>query len=72
MPLSLSDSELQIVLQAASPLQPRDRDQFLRDCAAEPSRYSEIGVSIVARVTAKLQRHHLTAPRLHGRNSNYG
>jgi hypothetical protein len=34
-PLSLSDSELQAILAACKPLQPRDRDAFLRDVANE-------------------------------------
>ena len=48
--ISLSNSELQIVLTAAKPIHPRDRDQFLRDCAAELSRFEVLGVGIVSRV----------------------
>jgi hypothetical protein len=42
MPLSLNDDELRIVMSAATPIQPRDRDQFLRAVAAgpTPSRWS--------------------------------
>jgi hypothetical protein len=31
--ISLSDDELQILMSAAKPLQPQQRDQFLRDVA---------------------------------------
>jgi hypothetical protein len=57
MPLSLSDDELAIVMQAAAPLLPRDRDEFLRDVAVELSRYVELGPGIVGRVVAKLRQH---------------
>ena len=63
MPLSLSDSELQIVMEAARPTPPRDRDQFLRDVAVELSKYPELGAGIIARVVGRLQRQHLNAPR---------
>lgn len=33
--ISLSDSELQIVMEAARPIPARDRDAFLRDVAVE-------------------------------------
>jgi hypothetical protein len=58
---SLTDDE-RIVMEAARPIPPRDRDQFLRDVAAELAKYSELGPGIIGRVTAKLQRQHL-APR---------
>jgi hypothetical protein len=34
-PVSLSDSELAAIMHACRPLQPRDRDRFLKDIAAE-------------------------------------
>jgi hypothetical protein len=34
-PIHLSDDELTAVMNACRPLQPRDRDQFLKDIAAE-------------------------------------
>jgi hypothetical protein len=60
--LALSDDELQIVMTAAAPLQPHQRSAFLADVAAELSRYEVIGVGVVSRVAAKLQRAHLNAP----------
>jgi len=61
--ISLSDSELQIVLTAAKPLAPQLRAQFLRDCAAELARYPEVGPGVIHRVVGKLQQQHLNAPR---------
>jgi hypothetical protein len=63
MPISLSDDELAAVMAAAAPIHPRERDQFLRDVAAELSKHLEIGPGVVGRVTAKIQRQHL-APRM--------
>jgi hypothetical protein len=58
MPLSLSNEELKVVMDAAAPLHPVERDAFLRlvanalaDCPPE-----RIGVGLVARVTSELQR----------------
>jgi hypothetical protein len=67
MPISLSDSELAAVMEAARPIPARDRDQFLRDVASELARYPEIGDGIIHRVTAKIQREHL-APRRYAHN----
>ena len=54
MPISLSNSELAAIMEAARPISPRDRDAFLRDVAAE---------CIVGRVTSRLQREHATLPQ---------
>lgn len=61
--LALSDDELQIVMSAAAPIRPADRDQFLRDCASELSKFEVIGPGIIARVAAKVQREHMNPPR---------
>jgi hypothetical protein len=61
--ISLSDAELAAVMEAARPIPARDRDQFLRDCAAELSKYPEIGPGIVSRITSRLQREYLNGPR---------
>ena len=37
-------------LAAARPLQPHERDQFLRDVAEQLARYQEVGPGIVSRV----------------------
>jgi hypothetical protein len=60
--ISLSDSELSAVMEAAKPLDPRLRSAFLNDVVTELAKYPELGPGIVHRVTAKLQRAHL-APR---------
>jgi hypothetical protein len=69
--ISLSDSELAAVMEAARPIPPRDRDQFLRDVAAELARYPELGPGIIGRVTAKIQRQHLNAPSIRSVGSKW-
>jgi len=64
MPLSFSDDELMAVMEAARPIDPRCRDQFLRDVAAELAKYELLGPGIVGRVVAKVQRAHLSPPSL--------
>ena len=59
---SLSDDEMSAVMEAARPIPARDRDQFLRDVAAELKKHLEIGPGVVGRTVARLQRQHL-APR---------
>lgn len=63
MPLALSDDELAAIMDAAKPLQPHQRDQFLREVADELAKHELIGPGIVSRVASRLQRQHLTAPR---------
>jgi hypothetical protein len=62
--ISLSDDELRIVMEAARPIPARDRDQFLRDVAAELAKYPELGPGVVGRVVAKIQRQPLNPPSL--------
>jgi hypothetical protein len=50
-------------LKAARPIPARERDQFLRDCAAELAKYPEPGPGIIGRVCSRLQRQHLNGPR---------
>jgi hypothetical protein len=66
MPLSLSDAELTAVMDAAAPIPRRDRDQFLRDVAAELARYPELGPGIVGRVVREVQRRYFDPPQFHG------
>jgi hypothetical protein len=40
--ISLSDSELAAVMAAARPIDPRERDAFLRDVVAELAKYPEL------------------------------
>ena len=70
--ISLSDDELRIVMDAAAPVHPRERDQFLRDVVAELEKHLEIGPGIVGRVTAKIQRQHLAPRTGHNVGSKYG
>ena len=60
--ISLSDDELRIVMDAAAPIHPRDRGQFLRDVAAELAKYPELGPGVIGRVVAKVQKQHLNPP----------
>ena len=71
MPLSLSDSELQIAMTAAAPIPPHHRDQFLRDVVGELEKHPEIGAGIIGRVCAKVQKQHLNPPALRGHNAKY-
>jgi hypothetical protein len=69
--LALSDDELGIVMTAAKPLQPRDRGAFLADVASELSKYEVVGVGIIGRVVAKVQREHLAPRTGHNVGSRY-
>jgi len=67
-PISLTDSELDAVMNAARPRSPRDRDRFLRQIAEaivalpEPER----GDGSVARAIRSVWRAHYDAPDLRG------
>jgi hypothetical protein len=63
-PISLTDSELQAVMDAARPLQPRDRDRFLRAVAQAITELPEIGPGSVHRAIASVWRQHYDAPDL--------
>ena len=64
MPLVLSDDELRIILEAATPIRPQDRDQFLRDVADQLAHYREIRLGVVGRVCKELQRRHQRRAKL--------
>jgi hypothetical protein len=60
-------------MDAARPLQPHQRDAVLRECASELSKSELLGVGIVSRITARLQRECLNGPRdLCGIGGKYG
>jgi hypothetical protein len=61
-PLALSDSELEVVMTLAAPIDPAMRDPFLRAVAIELGRYSAeaIGPGLISRVGRELQRQFLT------------
>jgi hypothetical protein len=64
--LSLSDSELDVLMNLAAPLDPLMRDPFLRAVAIELGRYqpAEIGPGLLNRVGRKLQRQYMGTPSL--------
>jgi hypothetical protein len=63
-PIHLSDSELQAVIDACKPLQPRDRDAFLKDVAQEIAALPMRGDGAIHRVIATVQRRHWDPPHL--------
>jgi hypothetical protein len=63
-PIRLTDSELDAVMNAARPLQPRDRDAFLRDVANELAAVPVLGDGAVHRAIAVVQRRHWDPPDL--------
>jgi hypothetical protein len=63
-PISLSDSELTAVMDAATPLQPRDRDRFLKGVAHAIAELPERGPGSVYRAIASVWRQHFDAPDL--------
>ena len=62
-PLSLSDDQMTAVMNAAAPLLPGDRSQFLLE-VAQALQGCEIGDELVGRVAAETQRKYLTPPDL--------
>jgi len=71
-PLALNDDELAALMDCARPLHPRDRAEFLREAAAELSKFEVIGVGVIHRVCSRLQRAHLNPPRYLNGVSKYG
>jgi hypothetical protein len=63
-PIHLSDDELTAVMNACRPLQPRDRDQFLKDIAAELASLPMLGDGAVHRAIVSVQRRHFDPPDL--------
>jgi len=68
-PISLTDSELEAVMNACRPLQPRDRDRFLRAVAQAIAELPEIGPGSVHRAIASVWRQHYAPPDLRIRES---
>jgi hypothetical protein len=71
MPVSLSDDELAIVMDCARPLDPKARDAFLRDIAAELAKHAERGLGLVHRLVRDLQRRYFDPPNLVGGNARW-
>jgi hypothetical protein len=70
-PIHLSDDELTAVMNACRPLQPRDRDQFLKDIAAELASLPMLGDGAVHRAIVKVQRRHFDPPDLRAAVGKY-
>jgi len=63
-PISLSDAELEAVMNAARPLAPHDRDRFLRHIARIIAELPERGDGAVYRAIAAVWRQHYDVPDL--------
>jgi hypothetical protein len=68
-PIALSDAELTAVMDACRPLQPRDRDRFLRQVAEAIVALPERGDGAVARAIRSVWRQNFDAPDLRVRES---
>jgi hypothetical protein len=64
-PLPLTDEELDAVMRAAFPLQPRDRDPFLRDVANALQGIGELGPGLLHRIVVEVQRRYWDPPLTH-------
>jgi hypothetical protein len=58
MPISLSDSEMDIVMRAAHPLAVNNRDAFLQAVAKRLATISERGDGVVYQICREVQREH--------------
>ena len=67
LPLALSDSEMDIVFAAASPLKQEDRDAFLKSVAALLSD-KPLGPGTIFRACLQAQREYFQPPDLARRN----
>jgi hypothetical protein len=58
--LALTDDEMEIIRDCATPLSPRDRGEFLREVADELQKCEQFGPGLVSRICARLQRSYLS------------
>ena len=63
-PLALSDSELDIIMDAAGPLSPADRQSFLEHVASVLTAQPMLGDGVVSRVCREIFKQHWKAPEL--------
>jgi hypothetical protein len=63
-PISLTDSELTAVMDAARPLQPADRDRFLRQIAEAIVAMPERGPGAIHRAIRSVWREYFDVPDL--------
>jgi hypothetical protein len=61
-PVSLSDTQLDSVMRAAAPLEPRDCGPFLEEVARELARLPEVGDGALHRLVMMVQRKHFYPP----------
>jgi hypothetical protein len=68
MPLSLTTEEMDLLLALAAPIEQRQRDQFLREVAAEVEAAQQTGVGpglgVLHRVGRVIQRKYFDPPEL--------
>jgi hypothetical protein len=64
MPLSLSDSEMEIVMSLGAPIDPSARSAYLADVAAAIDGLAEVGDGAIARIAREVQRRYWTPPDL--------
>ena len=63
MPVSLTDDELQIIMDGARPLAREDRDAFLHAIAHRLSTCADVGPGSVHRLVREMQKLYFSAPR---------
>jgi hypothetical protein len=62
MPIALTDTELDIVMRAAHPLDVSRRDEFLQAVASRLSSFPHLGDGIVFQICREVQRSHWDPP----------
>jgi hypothetical protein len=65
-PFSLSDDELSELMHLAEAVPVEHRDAFLQSVVDAISKYPEVGVGLIHREAARLQRAFVTAPSRYG------
>jgi hypothetical protein len=65
-PLCLTDNQLTTIFDACSPLEPEDRDTFLRAIAHELRGRDEVGDGELFKICIALQRQYFTPPEQPG------
>jgi hypothetical protein len=70
-PISLTDDELTAIMDAARPLQPRDRDRFLRQIAEAIVAMPVRGPGAIHRAIRSVWREHFDAPDLRTGTGKY-
>jgi hypothetical protein len=58
-------------MDAAKPIPPHDRSEFLRDVAVELAQYPELGLGIVGRVVREAKNRYFDPPQFHSGCGKY-